>query len=485
MRKITLNYAYCYDDVLIKPKKSIVKSRKEVKLDTYLSRHVPLKIPIVSSNMDTVTEDDMAIQMALLGGIGIIHRYNSIQCQVNMVKRVKRHINFFIDSPICIQASDTIHQYYNLVERYNRKTLIVIDKQNRFMGIVNRYNLSTHKALNGSEDTKIKEIMSDKSFFQTVQKNDLSRDCHKYIKLMKKRYVNYLPVLEGDKVAGLITLKDLLFYANKTNHANIDQDGNLRVGAAIGVNSDYIERAKALIQAGVDVIVIDIAHGHSILVPEVIRQIKQIKQIDVIAGNVATKEGVKFLVNAGADGIKVNIGAGSICTTRIVTGCGVPQFSAVLECCKEAEKHGIPIIADGGHCGKIGSLVKALSAGASCCMLGKSLAGTLESPGNIILKNSKKYKMVRGMAGYISNVHKDQKMGKREKVNFTPEGVEGYVEFKGSVKDIVRQMLGGIRSGLSYCGVKSISQLRVTDIDYVILSSSGRHESSSHGIHKL
>lgn len=487
-RNLTFTKAYSYDDILIKPRKSVVKSRKCINVNTKLSKNITLKIPIISSNMDTVTEEQMAIRMALSGGIGIIHRYNTIKEQVKMVSMVKRYRNFIIDNPICISLTDTINDYYELVEQYQIKTLIVVDKKKEFQGIINKYNIDTYKALQGGIENlsvKIMDIMSDKKFYKSIQKEDLTRDCKKYIKLMRDQNVNYLPVLDNKVVIGLITLKDLLFYENKTNNANVDKDGNLRVGAAIGVNGDYLDRAKKLINANVDVLVIDIAHGHSILVPHVISNIKKIKNIDVIAGNVATKEGVEFLAKAGADGIKVNIGAGSICTTRIVTGCGVPQFSAVVECCKEALKYNIPVIADGGHCGKIGNMVKALSAGASCCMLGKSLAGTYESPGNIIIKNNRKYKIIRGMAGYISNLNKDKKMGRKHDSKFTPEGVEGYIDYKGSVKDIIEQMLGGIRSGLSYCGVKTINELHHTNINFVVLSSSGRNESSSHGIQQF
>jgi IMP dehydrogenase len=483
---LKLAHAYSYDDILIKPRLSIVESRSNINLSTNVSKNIKLKIPIVSSNMDTVTEEKMAISMALIGGIGIIHRYNSINEQVQMVKNVKRYINFYISNPITINENEYIQKYYDLTDTENFKTLIVVDNKYNFKGIINKYNININHSLNEINDNVIvKDVMSDKKFYQTIQKKHLTRNYDKYIKLMKEKNVNYLPVLDESKVVGLITLKDLLFYADKKNKSNLDKDGNLVVGAAVGVNGDYIERARQLINAGVDVLVIDIAHGHSILVPPAIQQIKKIKNIDIIAGNVATKEGVKFLAEAGADGIKVNIGAGSICTTRIVTGCGVPQFSAVLECCKEAKKYNIPIIADGGHCGKTASLVKALSAGASCCMLGKGLAGTTESPGRIIIKNGKKYKIIRGMAGYISNINKDKKIGTKIKHNFTPEGVEGYIDFKGNVKDVINQILGGVRSGLSYCGVKNISDLHNTGIEYCIITNSGIHESNNHGIKTL
>ena len=484
-RSITFTNSYCYDDILIKPRKSVVKSRKEISLKTRISKNISLNIPIVSSNMDTVTEDKMAIEMAKLGGVGVIHRYCSIESQVNMVKRVKRHVNFYISNPICIRKDKFIHDYLELVQIHGINTIIVVDENHHFCGIINKYNINTFYACSMKPDENLKTkqiqtIMSDKKHYSTIEKQTITKDFTKLIHFMSEYNINYLPVVDKQKVVGLVTLKDLLFYQN--HNPNIDGKGNLIVGAAVGVNGDYLKRSKALIDAKCDFIVIDIAHGHSVLVPEAIKNIKKMSNIDIIAGNVATADGVEFLVKAGADGIKVNIGAGSICTTRIITGCGVPQFTAVLECSEAALKYDIPIIADGGHCGKIGNMVKALSAGASCCMLGRRLGGTKESPGKIIIKNNKKMKIIRGMAGYISNAQKNKKIGEEVKHNFTPEGVEGYVEYKGSVNDIVPQMLGGIKSGLSYCGVKNLQDLHITPIHYNIITSSGKHESNNHGI---
>ncbi len=487
MSKFTNSYSY--NDILIKPRLSVVKSRKEINLNTRLTKKLSLKMPIISANMDTVTEDNMAIEMAKLGGIGIIHRYCSIDDQVRMVERVKRHINYFIDDPICINQNDNIQAYYDIVNKTGIKTVIVINDNNQFVGIINKYNININKVNNLDIENKlIKNIMSDASHYKTISINEY-RNNSNLIQKMKEYNVNYLPVITNNQerqIAGLVTLKDLVFYAEQKNNANIDKEGNLCVGAAIGVNGDYLERAKALIRAKCDVLVIDIAHGHSILVPPVIKTIKEINpDIQVIAGNVATKEGVKFLAEAGADSIKVNIGAGSICTTRIMTGCGVPQFSAVLECAKEAKKYDIPIIADGGHCGQIGNMVKALSAGGSCCMLGRLLAGTAQSPGKVLVKDGKKVKIIRGMAGYVSNIHKKRKLDNSEIENFTPEGVEGYIDYRGEVSDIIYQMIGGIRSGLSYCGVKNIDELHNNQVEYSIITDSGKKESGNHGIRPL
>jgi IMP dehydrogenase len=491
---MSFNFGYSYDDILIKPRLSIVESRREISLDSKLTRNIRLKTPIISANMDTVTESNMAIDMAKIGGVGIIHRYCSIEDQVQMIKKVKKNINFFIENPICIESDKLVKDYIEIVEKTGIKTIIVTDKNKKFLGIINKYNINTFNAVTPSfnlENQIISNLMSDQKHYQTITKNEFLKNLTRpknyqlLIQKMKEFNVNYLPVVdnnENKKIEGLITLKDLLFYSDKRSNANLDKDGNLIVGAAIGVNGDYLDRAKALIDAKCDFLVLDIAHGHSILVPKVIKNIKEIKNIDIIAGNVATAEGVKFLAEAGADGIKVNIGAGSICTTRIVTGCGVPQFTAVLECAQEAKKFNIPIIADGGHCNKIGNMVKALSAGASCCMLGRMLAGTDQSPGKIIVKDGKKVKVIRGMAGYITNLNKKRKLNENDNLTSTPEGVEGYIDYRGDVVDIIEQMKGGIRSGLSYCGVKSINQLHQENIEYYIISLSGKYESGNHGI---
>jgi IMP dehydrogenase len=496
-----IEQAYSYNDILIKPRLSVVTSRKEISLETKLTKKLNLKIPIISSNMDTVTEDEMAISMAKIGGIGIIHRYCSISDQVRMVKLVKNNINFFIENPICIGLDKTVADYLNVVEKYGRKTVIVVNDTGQFKGIVNKYNITVYQAINKNADInkkKMGEIMSLASHYKILATSDFNsknynQDSSFLINKMKEYNVNYLPIVNNyeDKViTGLVTLKDLLFYAEQKNtvlnysHANLDTEGNLCVGAAVGVNGDYLERAKALIDAKCDVLVIDIAHGHSILVPPVIAELKKIdKNVQIIAGNVATKAGVEFLAKAGADGIKVNIGAGSICTTRIITGCGVPQFSAVLECAAEAKKYNVPIIADGGHSGTIGSMTKALSAGGSCCMLGRMLAGTKQSPGKVLIKDGKKVKIIRGMAGYISNMQKRRKINNSNTMdNFTPEGVEGYIDYRGDVEDIIDQMTGGIRSGLSYCGVKDIKELHDNQVEYIVITESGKKESGNHGI---
>ncbi|VVU94662.1 IMP dehydrogenase / GMP reductase domain [seawater metagenome] len=493
---------YSYNDILIKPRLSIVKSRREIDLNTKLTKKLNLKIPIISANMDTVTEGEMAISMAKLGGIGIIHRYCNIQDQVNMVDKVKKNTNFFIKDPICINQNKSVEEYLNLVNRYGKKTIIIVDQNRKFKGIVNKYNITVYEAIKknkGEDITKktMKEIMSDSKHYKVLAIDELNsqnfnQDSSKLIKKMKEYNVNYLPVVNNYndlEIKGLVTLKDLLFYSDQLDKANLDQEGNLCVGAAIGVNGDYLERAKKLIEVKCDVLVIDIAHGHSILVPPIIKELKTLyPDVQIIAGNVATKEGVKFLAEAGADGIKVNIGAGSICTTRIMTGCGIPQFSAVLECANEAKKYGVPIIADGGHSGMIGNMTKALSAGGACCMLGRMLAGTKQSPGKILIKDGKKVKVIRGMAGYISNIQKKRKIDQVDKVeidNFTPEGVEGYIDYRGSVDDIIEQMLGGIRSGLSYCGVKSIQELHNNPVEYIYMTESGKKESGNHGIRPL
>jgi len=485
------NY-YSYNDILLKPKLSIVESRKEISLNTRITKKNFLKIPLIAANMDTVTEDSMAIELAKRGGIGIIHRYCSIENQVNMIKKVKRCINYYISDPICLNENLTVKNYLDNIENTGIKTVIIVDNNKKFVGIVNKYNITTLEAINNTQDyenLRLGDIMSKASYYKTLIYDEylsIEKNIENLINKMRDYNVNYLPVVSdqiSNKIVGLITLKDLLFYANQKNNANIDKEGNLCVGAAIGVNGDYIERANELMKANCDILVIDIAHGHSVLVPPVIRTIKNINpDIQIIAGNVATKEGVKYLAEAGADAIKVNIGAGSICTTRIMTGCGVPQFSAVLECSQEAKKYNIPIIADGGHSGQIGNMVKALAAGASCCMLGKTFAGTTQSPGQVLVRDGKKVKVIRGMAGYISNINKRRKIDNKDINSFTPEGVEGYIDYRGDVNDIIDQITGGIRSGLSYCGVKDINGLHNSEIEFCLISDSGKKESNHHGI---
>ena len=319
---------------------------------------------------------------------------------------------------------------------------------------------------------------------------DASMSCDDAMALMKRNKIEKIPLInEKREIVGLFTSKDINYYKKGMINANVDKECRLRCGAAVGINQDYLIRAKELIDAGVDILTIDVAHGHTKQCKNAIINIKQLingKPVDIIAGNVCTAEGTKFLIDAGADGIKVNIGAGSICTTRIVSGCGVPQFTAVLNCAIEAKKHGIPIISDGGHCGSIGNIFKGLAAGASSAMLGNFLSGTDETPGKILVKDGKKVKMVRGMAGYFSNLSKFDKLGDNKDISMMgPEGVEGYVPYKGDVESILNQIKKGICSGMSYVGCRNVNELHDEDINFIRITQTGKKESGSHSINKI
>lgn len=482
---------YTYDDVLIKPKYSEVKSRKNVNLKNKLTKNITLNTPLISSNMDTITEEEMAIEMAKLGGIGILHRYCSIEQQVEMVKKVKRYTNFVILEPYKIYENTKIKTIKEILYKRKVKSFLVINNNNNLVGIfTNRDLISLHDNINLDEDLvskymtpKEKLITVDKSFIDMMKIDDM-------INLMSKNKIQKLPVLYNEKVYGLVTLRDMLDRTNEKFKAtaNLDKNSQLVVGCAIGVNKDYLERAEQVIGAGCDIICIDVAHGHHILCGEAVKQIKlKFPHIDVIAGNVCTGEGVEYLANCGADCVKVGVGPGSICITRKQTGCGAPQLSSVIDCSNVAKKMGITIIADGGHGGCIGNIFKALCGGASASMLGGMISGTFETPGQIYTKLDKKVKQIRGMAGIMSNYKKSLKMGEDTEhiQDMTPEGVEGYVTYKGPVKDIIMQIEGGIKSGLSYVGCESLEKLKETEIELLLITNNGFKESGSHGIKEI
>ncbi len=473
---------YSYDDILIQPKYSEIDSRNDVALASYITKNIKMKLPLISSNMDTITEDKMAITMALNGGIGIIHRFCSIEDQVRMVKRVKRHVNYKILNPYVINENSKLYDLNKLIASYKIYSYLVVNNENKLSGIVTKRDMNFIT----NQNLQIKDIMTKDNL---ITGTGLTT-CDDAMHLMKKNKIEKLPLInEKREIVGLFTTKDIIYYKEGMVNSNVDKECRLRCGAAIGINQDYLDRAKELINAGVDILVIDVAHGHTKQCKNAIMNIKKLindRQIDIIAGNVCTAEGTKFLIDAGADGIKVNIGAGSICTTRIVSGCGVPQFSAVLNCALEAKKHGIPVISDGGHCGSIGNIFKGLAAGASSAMLGNFLSGTDETPGKILVKDGKKVKMVRGMAGYFSNLSKFDKLGDNKDIStMCPEGVEGYVPYKGDVESILKQIKKGICSGMSYVGCRSISELHTENISFVKITQTGRKESGSHSINAI
>jgi IMP dehydrogenase len=473
-----LEKAFSYDDVLLVPQKSTVESRKQVCTKTRLSKNIWLDKPIVSSNMDTVTESSMAIAMAQQGCIGIIHRFNTIEQQVQEVKKVKRYRNAIIKHPLTITHTATLADARALMSEHDIKGLLVVNEQQKLVGIVTSRDIRFRP----DEKRLIHEFMTPRTCLITGTPDISITDAKQ---LMIEHRIEKLPLVNpDDSIAGLITSKDIYVKA-KYPSASIDAHGRLLVGAAIGVKDDTIDRATALIAAGVDVLVIDIAHGHSELAIAVLKQLKsKFPHVDVIAGNVATVQGTRELIEAGADGIKVGIGPGSICTTRITTGSGYPQLSAVMNCAQEADRYGVPVIADGGI-KYSGDITKAIAAGASTVMLGSLLAGTDESPGIPFVKNGKKYKVVRGMASFGANLGRTSKANEKRNVNdFVPEGVEALTPYKGSVVECVQQLLGGLYSGMSYCGVISIEQLRGNGV-FVEITSSGIRESHPHDVQQL
>ncbi len=445
-----------FDDVLLVPRLSNIVSRSQVDLTTYLTREIKLNIPILSASMDTVTESRMAIAIAREGGLGVIHRFMPIDRQVEEVAKVKRAENVIIEDPITIRAESKVKEAKRLMEKWGISGLLVVDDHRRLLGIVSRRDV-----LFEDDNKEVREVMTPRAKLIVAERKiglEEAKD------MFRKYKIEKIPIVDNDnRLIGLITARDVV---NRTMNPRAlkDNKGRLMVGAAIGVRGDYLERAKRLWKAGVDVIFIDVAHGHSTLVIDAIKKVKaELKEAPVIAGNVATAEGVEDLVKAGADGVKVGVGPGSVCTTRVVTGAGIPQLTAIMECAKAGRKLDIPIIADGGI-RKSGDLVKALAAGASSVMIGNLLAGTDESPGPLIFRNGKRYKIYRGMASFYAMLGKEMQEGYEVEdlidMSYKAEGVEAYVPYRGSVKEVLEQLISGLRSGMSYCGASNIKELQ-------------------------
>lgn len=464
-----------YDDVLLTPAYFPGTSRQRISTRTRLTNSIYLNIPIVSANMDTVTEASMAISMANLGGIGIIHRFNTIDQQVHEVKKVKRYRNTIIDQPITIRQEATIDEAQTIMRMHDITSLLVVDEHTKLVGILTSRDLR----FNPDPTKRVSLLMTPRERL-VVSSPDITME--KARELLLKHNIEKLPLVHEDwSIAGLITGKDI-YKKMIHQHAAVDKNNRLLVGAAIGVKDDALERAKALLEAGADVLVVDIAHGDSYQATEIIKLVKQqFPQAQIIAGNVATAEGTRHLIEAGADAIKVGVGPGSICTTRIVTGCGFPQLSAVIACTQEADKYNIPVIADGGI-KYSGDITKAIAAGASTVMLGSLLAGTEESPGLPFLKNGKKFKVIRGMASFGANLGRQSKGDAGSNAtNFVSEGVEAVVPYKGEVEEIVQQLMGGFRSGLSYCGVTELQDAR-GKCNFIRITQAGIRESHSHDV---
>ena len=464
--------ALTFEDVLLVPQYSEILP-KQVDVKTRISKNVTLNIPIVSAAMDTVTEHRTAIMMARLGGIGVIHKNMDIESQAKEVKRVKKSESGVIIDPIFINPEATVAEALSLMSDLHISGVPVIDKDRKLIGILTNRDLRFETNMS----VLVKDRMT-KAPLITAPKGCTLDDAEK---IFSQNRVEKLPIVDKDgRLDGLITIKDLKKRKEYPN-ANKDSYGRLRVAAAIGVGQ--IDRAKALVDAGVDVIVIDSAHGHSKGIIDTLKEVKANFNVDVVAGNIANPAAVKDLAEAGADGIKVGIGPGSICTTRIVAGVGVPQISAIDDCASVAAKYGIPVIADGGL-KYSGDVAKALAAGAACVMAGSLLAGCEESPGELITFQGRQYKVYRGMGsiGAMTKGSSDryfQEGTAQDKL--VPEGIEGRVPFAGSIKDVIHQLIGGLRSAMGYVGAKDIPTLQER-AEFVEITSAGLKESHVHDV---
>ena len=461
-----------FDDVLVMPSKSEILP-KDVDITTRLTNRIKLKIPIISAGMDTVTEARLAIAIAREGGIGIIHKNMSIDRQALEVDKVKRSEHGVIVDPFYLSPEHLVGDALELMERY-RISGVPITEGTKLVGIL------TNRDLRFEDDTgkKIKDVMTKENLVTAPEGTNLNDA----MKILKKHKIEKLPIVdEHFNLKGLITIKDIEKAIKYPNSAK-DQKGRLLAGAAVGVTRDMEDRLKALVNANVDVVVVDTAHGHSKGVIEAVFRIKErYPGLQVIAGNVATAEATNDLIKAGADAVKVGMGPGSICTTRVVAGIGVPQVTAIYDCCQEAKKHNIPIIADGGI-KYSGDIVKAIAAGADMVMLGSLFAGTEESPGEIEIFKGRSFKVYRGMGsmGAMEQGSKDRYFQENTK-KLVPEGVEGRVPYKGSLAETVYQLVGGLRAGMGYCGAKNLQELR--EAKFIKISAAGLRESHPHDIY--
>lgn len=464
-----------FDDVLLVPAYSEVLPRT-VSLSTKFSRNIDLQIPFVTAAMDTVTEAPMAIVIAREGGIGVIHKNMSIEDQARQVAIVKRAENGMIYDPVTIQRGRTVKDALALMREYHIGGIPVVDDQMHLVGIVTNRDLRFERNL----DKKIDEVMTSENLVTTNTQTDLLSASQ----ILQENKIEKLPVIDKDgKLVGLITYKDITKAKDKPMACK-DAKGRLRVAAGVGVTADTLQRMEALIQAGADAIVLDTAHGHSKYVIEKLREAKASFQgVDIVVGNVATGDAARMLYEAGADAVKVGIGPGSICTTRVVAGVGVPQLSAVYDVAQALKGTGVPLIADGGL-RYSGDIVKALAAGGFCVMIGSLVAGTEESPGETIIFNGRKFKTYRGMGSLeaMENGSKDRYFQSDvvDVKKLVPEGIAGRVPYKGSVQEVIYQMVGGLRSGMGYCGAGTIEQLH--NAKFTRITGAGVMESHPHDI---
>ena len=477
-----------FDDVLLVPKFSDVKSRKDADTRTKFSRRIQLSIPIVSANMDTVTESAMAIAMARLGGIGVIHRFLTVEEQVGEVLKVKRSEGVVIEDPMTLGPEKTVREAWSIIREREIGGIVIVDDRRRVLGLLTRRDITLEDDL----ERKVREVMTPSKDLITARKGvtlDHAR------RILHENKIEKLPLVDAKgNLAGLITSKDIM-KRRQFPSATKDAKGRLRVAAAVGVKGDYLVRSRRLLDAGADALVVDIAHGHSVYAVQTVKKIKsEMGDVEVIAGNVATAKGALDLIGAGADAVKVGVGSGSICVTRVVTGSGVPQLTAIMDSSSGISDDEVPVIGDGGIRNP-GDVTKALAAGASCVMIGSLFAGTEESPGPTVLRDGVRYKLTRGMASLAATVDRRVREtriggpGEDELIEevieeSVPEGVEGLIPYKGRVDEVVRQLVGGLRSGMSYSGAHSIAQLRKR-AEFMRITSAGHKESLPHDIQKV
>ena len=465
-----------YDDVLLVPAYSEVLPR-EVSIATKFSRNITLNVPIVSAAMDTVTESAMAIAIAREGGIGVLHKNMTIEKQAAEVRKVKRAESGMIQDPVTLKAENTVKDAQNTMRDYSIGGIPIVDDHGKLIGIVTNRDLRFEK----NYDRPLSQVMTPQPLV-TVEKGTSLKDAEI---ILQENKIEKLPVVSEDHtLLGLITYRDITKLTLKPT-ANKDAFGRLRVAAALGVTADAVERASALVKAQVDAVIIDTAHGHTKGVVEVLKAVKaQFPDLDVVVGNIATAEAAQYLVEAGADAVKVGIGPGSICTTRVVAGVGFPQFSAVLEVAAAINGTGVPVIADGGI-RYTGDIPKAIAAGADCVMLGSLLAGTKESPGETVIFEGRKFKTYRGM-GSVEAMKKGSKDRYFQDVEddikkLVPEGIVGRVPYKGDLVESMTQFIGGLRAGMGYCGAKDVPSLKESG-RFIKITSSGIHESHPHDV---
>ena len=474
--KILPETALTYDDVLLVPQYSDVDSRRTLSTKTCLTKKIALQVPIVAANMDVVTESEMAITMAREGGIGMIHRFMTIAEQARQLGRVKKAESFMVDKPLTMTDAHTVGDVKRVVDETGTGGILILDSNEKLIGIV-----STRDLLFEMDDDKpVTEIMS--RDVHTAGPNTSLKESER---LLHEFRVEKLPLVDTDgKVAGLVTLKDIM-KITQFPKATKDARGRLSVGAAVGVRDMEMRRVEAVLEAGADCIVVDIAHGDSHLEIEMIKNIrKHFPDAQIVGGNVATADGTKRLIDAGVDAVKVGVGPGSICITRNVAGSGVPQLTAVMECAKVAKPYGIPIIADGGI-RQPGDLVKAIAAGAQTVMIGSMLAGTDESPGMIMTRRGHRYKASRGMASLEANINRNKREGNdlthEEIEDYVAEGVEGAVPYRGKAREVLNQLVGGLQSGMSYSGASSLEELQEKAI-FIRMTGAGLKESGPHDV---